>query len=36
MNFAHWLHFLAAFLIVVGFLSVLAGAIEWWKWRNQQ
>lgn len=28
------LHWLAAFLIVVGVLSAGVGIAEWWKWRR--
>ncbi len=34
MIFAHWLNWLAAFLIVAGGLSIMIGASEWWKARN--
>jgi hypothetical protein len=34
MIFSHWLYFLAAFLIVVGFLTIAVGVTEWWEWRK--
>lgn len=30
----HWLHFIAAFLIAVGILSLGVGLREWWQWRK--
>ena len=35
MTFTHWQHFIAAFLIVVGCLSMLVATVEWWKWRKE-
>jgi hypothetical protein len=29
-----WLHWIAAFLIVNGILSVVVGMKEWWDWRK--
>ena len=34
MQASHWLQFLAAFLIVVGVLSIALGISEWWRWRR--
>lgn len=34
MIFAHWLDWLAAFVIVIGILSVGVGMQEWWLRRN--
>lgn len=34
MIFSHWLYFLAAFLIVIGILSVGVGVQQWWEWRK--
>jgi uncharacterized membrane protein YidH (DUF202 family) len=31
-----WLQWIAAFLIVIGILSVGVGVTEWWKWRKEQ
>jgi uncharacterized membrane protein YidH (DUF202 family) len=35
MSLHHWLIFIAAFLIVIGILSVAVGAAEWWKWQRR-
>lgn len=34
MIFDHWLHFIAAFVIVVGILSIGVGLWEWRQWRK--
>lgn len=34
MTFTHWMNFVAAFLIVIGILSVGVGVQQWWEWRK--
>jgi hypothetical protein len=35
VSFHRWLNFVAAFMIIVGLLSVGVGIAEWWRWRKE-
>lgn len=35
MAFHHWLVWLAAFLIVLGILTIGVGIQQWWEWRKE-
>jgi hypothetical protein len=36
VSFTYWLQYIAAFLIVIGVLSIACGLREWWLWRREK